>query len=562
MMARVRRKVGDKRVLGLIRRFLQAGLVSFFALFIRLGSNESYMQEYVEKVGIADVGLAGWMFSGSSAWMRRAWAEAASKAGSGKGVRGLADGYLMPGQILTLAPDYPDSTIVPHDGPLHVVFADEHLAVIDKCAALTVHPAPSVTEPTLVHRVAHHFPSLLDQSGERPGVVHRLDKDTSGLIVMALSEQARLELTRAFASREVYKEYLALVCGVTESRGVVNLPLGRHPTIKTRMAVVERGGRVAETRFQRIWSAPDKSASLLRVRIMTGRTHQIRVHLAALGHPILGDAVYADKQTAARAPRQMLHAWQLRFEHPRTGEPLDFIAPIPADFLEVLEGLCRERACIGLTGAVGSGKSTVRAVAEESGVPVFCADLVVAESYARDGQGCAILEHHFGARYRLPGGGVDKEMLFAAMSESESLRREVERLIHPLVRHALHAFRAGCDEDVTLAEIPLLCEAGLAGEVDLVAVVFCPDRLRHARLRERDWSPERIALVDSWQLSQTEKVGMAHLVVDNSGSLEQLQSRAGALIGVVRAMLHGRVQRRMADLHDFFENPDTMEDTD
>lgn len=526
------------------------------------------MQEYVEKVGVADVGQrldVFWQLCLDEEGVARSRVQAWIKDGRariGGKVCTKAATKLMPGQTLTLAPDYPDSTIVPHAGPLDVVFADEHLVVINKGAALTVHPAPSVTEPTLVHCVAHHFPALLDLSGERPGVVHRLDKDTSGLIVMALSEPARLELTRAFASREVYKEYLALVCGVPEPSGVVNLPLGRHPTIKTRMSVVERGGRVAETRFQRVWSAPDNSASLLRVRIMTGRTHQIRVHLAALGHPILGDAVYADKQTAARAPRQMLHAWQLRFEHPRNGEPLDFIAPLPDDFLEVLDELCSERACIGLTGAVGSGKSTVRAVVEESGVPVFCADRVVAESYARGGEGCAILEHHFGARFALPGGGVDKEMLFDAMRESESLRREVERLIHPLVRSALRAFRAGHDEELTLVEIPLLCEAGLDGEVDLVAVVFCPDRTRHARLRERGWSPERIDLVDSWQLPQAQKVPMAHLVVDNSGSLDQLHSRAGALIGVVRDMLRGRAQRRMDELHDFFENPDTMEDTD
>lgn len=525
------------------------------------------MQEYEEKVGIADAGQrldVFWQLCLDEEGVARSRIQAWIKDGRariGGRVCTKAATKLMPGQTLTLVPDCPDSTILPHDGPLDVVFADDHLAVINKSAGLTVHPAPSVTEPTLVHRVAHHFPALLGQPGERPGVVHRLDKDTTGLIVMALDEPARLDLTRAFASREVYKEYLALVSGVPESSGVVHHSLGRHPTIKTRMAVVERGGRTAETRFGLVWSAPDKSASLLRVRIMTGRTHQIRVHLASLGHPILGDGVYADRLTAMRAPRQMLHAWQLRFEHPRTGELLEFTAPPPHDFLEVLDGLCRERACIGLTGAVGSGKSTVRSVAEEAGVPVFCADRVVAESYAPGGEGCAILEHHFGARFTQAGGGVDKELLFEAMQESQSLRREVERLVHPLVRHALHAFRAGHDEAVTLAEIPLLCEAGLAREIDLVAVVFCPDRLRHARLRERGWSPERIALVDSWQMPQGEKVAMAHLVVDNSGSLRQLRSRARALLDVVRAMLDDRANRHMDELRDFFENPDTMEET-
>lgn len=526
------------------------------------------MREYEEKVGVADVGQRLDVFwqlcldeEGVARSRIQAWIRDGRARIDGR-VCAKAAARLMPGQTLTLVPDYPDSTIVPDPGPLDVVFADEDLAVIDKHAGLTVHPAPSVAEPTLVHRAAHHFPRLLDQPGERPGVVHRLDKDTSGLMALALGEPARLELTRAFASREVYKEYLALVAGVPEPEGVVNLPLGRHPSVKTRMAVVERGGRPAESRFRRVWSAPDGSASLLRVRILTGRTHQIRVHLASLGHPILGDAVYADGPTAARAPRQMLHAWQLRLDHPRTGEPLEFSAPPPRDFLDVLEGLCREGACIGLTGAPGGGKSAVRAVAEELGVPVFCADRVVARGYEPGGEGAAILEHHFGARFTLPGGGVDKGRLLEAMSGSQSLRREVERLIHPMVRHALGAFRAGHGREVSLAEIPLLCEAGLAGEVDLVAVVFCPDSRRHARLRERGWSPERIALVDSWQTPQAQKVRMAHLVVDNSGSLDELRSRAASLIAVVRDMLEGRARRRMDELRDFFDNPDLMEDTD
>jgi 23S rRNA pseudouridine1911/1915/1917 synthase len=211
---------------------------------------------------------------------------------------------------------------------------------------------------------------------------------------------------------------------------------------------------------------------------------------------------------------------------------------------------------------VGSGKSTVRAVAEETEVPVFCADRVVAESYAKGGEGCAILEHHFGSRFSHPGGGVDKDLLLGAMAESGSLRREVERLVHPLVRHALHAFRAAHDEDVTLAEIPLLCEAGLAGEIDLLAVVYCPDSLRHARLRGRGWSPERIALVDAWQWPQDRKVAAAQFVIDNSGSLEELQARAQALIRVVREMLLGHAERCMDDLQAIFENPDIMEEGD
>lgn len=526
------------------------------------------MQEYVEKVGAADGGQrldAFWQGcldeegvarNRVQAWIRDGRARINGQVCTKPATR------LMPGQTVSLSPEYKDSTLIPDDGPLNVLFADEHLVVVDKNPGLTVHPAPSVSEPTLVHRVAHHFPVLLAQSGERPGIVHRLDKDTTGLIVLALSESSRLALTDAFASRLVYKEYLALVAGVPASSGEITLPMGRHPSIKTRMSVVERGGRAAETRYCVLWTAPDSSASLVRVRILTGRTHQIRVHMAALGHPLLGDAVYADKATAARAPRQMLHAWQLRFEHPQSLEELSFCSPPPDDFLQVLDELCRERVCIGLTGAVGSGKSSAREAAESMGIPVFCADRVVAEAYAKGAEGCAILEHHFGSRFTHASGGVDKDLLLAAMSESQSLRREIERLIHPLVRHALHAFRAAHDEEVTLAEIPLLCEAGLGAEIDLLAVVFCPDEQRHARLGQRGWSPERIAAVDSWQWPQDKKVRMAQFVIDNSGSLSELQSRARAMIGIVQAMLQERRELCLETLRATFEEPDSFDAAD
>jgi 23S rRNA pseudouridine1911/1915/1917 synthase len=525
------------------------------------------MQGFTEKVQVGDGGQrldAFWQGVLDEEGVARSRVQAWIRGG-----RARIDGRVctkpatrvVPGQTLSLSPEFPESGIVPVEGPLRTLFADAHLAVVDKEPGLTVHPAPSVSEATLVHRAAHHFPDLLAQGGERPGVVHRLDKDTSGLIVLALSEQARLALSGAFASREVHKEYLALVSGVPEPQGTVTLPMERHPSIKTRMAVAERGGRPAETRFRLLWTAPDRSASLLRVRILTGRTHQIRVHLAALGHPLLGDAVYADRATAARAPRQMLHAWRLRFGHPAGGEELSFQVAPPDDFFQVLDELSRQGACIGLTGAVGCGKSTVRAAVEEAGVPVFCADRVVAESYAPGGVGTAILEHHFGRRFTGPGGGVDKDRLREAMAEP-SLRREVERLVHPLVRQALLAFRAAHPAGVTLAEIPLLCEAGLAGETDLVAAVFCPDALRRERLRGRGWSDGRIDEIDSWQWPQDRKVRAAHLVIDNSGSLEELRTRSRAMVAVVRGLLDARAERTMRRLRECIEHPDTLDETD
>lgn len=468
---------------------------------------------------------------------------------------------LVPGQTLELSAEESEGTITPVEGALAVLHADGCLAVIDKPAGLTVHPAPSVRETTLVHLAAHRFPALLDQGGERPGIVHRLDKDTSGLIVLALHDASRRTLTRMFGDRDVYKEYLALVAGVPAPGGTVSAPVGRHPVIKTRMAVTA-GGRPAETRFRRLWTATDRSASLVRVRILTGRTHQIRVHMAHIGHPLLGDRLYAEKSVAGRAPRQMLHAWQLRLAHPESREKLSFFVPPPADFMAVLERLCRDRTCVGLTGAAGGGKSAVGRFAAELGVPVFCADRAVADSYAPGGAGSVIIAHHLGGGFLDPDGGVDKAALLAAMRASDSLRREVERLVHPLVRESLAAFMAAPGPDLRLAEIPLLCEAGLAESVDLTVAVFRPDEARHAHLHERGWDAERIGMMDSWQWPQEKKLRMAHLVLDNSGSLEDLRRRTKSLLRAAEDISRGRARRRMDRLTALFEHPDTMDESE
>lgn len=540
---------------------------NFFALLV-IEWKELPMKEFVEKVEIADAGQRldtywqscldeeGVTRSRIQAWIRMGRARINGQLCLKPATR------LIPGQLLSLVPEFSESTITPQPGPLAVLFADEHIVIINKDAGLTVHPAPSVTEATLVHRVAHYFPALLTNSGERPGVVHRLDKDTSGLIVMALSESARLRLSEDFAGRRVVKEYLALVAGVPQEQGTITLALGRHPTIKTRMAVCPRGGRPAQSEYVRLWTAPDKSASLVRVRIFTGRTHQIRVHMAAIGHPLLGDAVYADKQTASRAPRQMLHAWHLGLDHPHSKETLDVYTPPPADFEQVLRGLCRRRICLGLTGVAGSGKSSVIGVIADLGVPVFLADQAVAASYAPGGPGCEILAHHFGEKFLAADGGIDKKRLFAAMQESDSLRREVERLIHPVVRQSLAEFRARHSDDILVAEIPLLGEAGFDAAMDVVAVVFCPEAKRQGHLQARGWSVERIARIDSWQWSQEKKLRLAHLVMDNSGSLDDLVRRTKALVSLVRSLVHEQSEACMGAYFHVLENPSSTSPAD
>jgi 23S rRNA pseudouridine1911/1915/1917 synthase len=217
--------------------------------------------------------------------------------------------------------------------PLKIVFEDECMVVVDKPAGMVVHPAPGHATGTLVHALLHHCQDLSGIGGvERPGIVHRLDKETSGLVLVAKSEVAHWSLSRQFKEREIKKVYLALVRGkVVKDKGVIDLPLGRHKVHRKKMAVRLEGGRSAVTAFEVI----DRYAhfSYLRLFPKTGRTHQIRVHVAQMGHPILSDKTYGGKLDAKhmKLPRQALHAHQLEIRHPISGETKVFIAPLPED---------------------------------------------------------------------------------------------------------------------------------------------------------------------------------------------------------------------------------------
>ena len=247
---------------------------------------------------------------------------------------------LEPGQAvrLTLPPPAP-SELEPEPIPLRIVYEDDDLLVVDKPAGMAVHPSPGHSRHTLVHAVLAHCPDLSGIGGEgRPGIVHRLDKDTSGLIIVAKHDAAHLSLARQLKERKVEKTYLALVEGRVEpTQGVIDGPLGRHPRHRKKMAVVERG-REARTRYRLLREVDGRS--LVEVRPETGRTHQIRVHLASIGHPVVGDALYGRGGAAVPSlRRQFLHAQRLAFRHPRTGDRLELEAPLAEDLREALAEL-------------------------------------------------------------------------------------------------------------------------------------------------------------------------------------------------------------------------------
>ena len=221
-------------------------------------------------------------------------------------------------------------TAKPEDIPLDILYEDDSVIVLNKATAFVVHPGAGNTEGTLVSALLHHCGDLSTIGGvERPGIVHRLDKETSGCLVVAKNDVAHRSLSSQFANREVKKTYLAVVSGKPRHKyGTINAPIDRHPSHRQKMAIATDGkGREAVTDYRVIASADNRSVVECRPR--TGRTHQIRVHLKHLGHPIIGDPLYGRRDGYAR---HLLHAWKLEFRHPVSGEMVAFEAPLPPEF--------------------------------------------------------------------------------------------------------------------------------------------------------------------------------------------------------------------------------------
>ena len=235
---------------------------------------------------------------------------------------------LPPVESLELVPEY-----VPFD----VVYEDEYIIVLNKPAGVVVHPAPGNWTKTLVHGLLYRYPDISCNNISRPGIVHRLDATTSGLMVIARESKSMERLQRMFQNKEVHKTYIALVNGnISKSSGVINAPIARDPKDRLKMTVIH-GGRDAVTEFRKLWS--NKDHSLVLCRLITGRTHQIRVHFEAIGHPLIGDKIYGNKnnEITVNLNRVFLHSWRLDFKHPIIESDMSFRCPIPEELKDILK---------------------------------------------------------------------------------------------------------------------------------------------------------------------------------------------------------------------------------
>lgn len=484
-------------------------------------------------------------------------------------------------QQITLSLPSTGTELVAQSLGLQYIYKDATIAVVNKPAGLTVHPCPSCTDTTLVHGLLYNFPQLAALGGERPGIVHRLDKDTSGVMVVALQETTRLRLTEAFAERKVHKTYLAIVHGIPAQTGTCTATMGRHPIQKVKMAVVHNG-RTAHTDWERVYADPEGRFSILRIILHTGRTHQIRVHMQHVGHPLLGDSVYSLPNKfapCAIAPRQMLHAWRLEIPNKicctqdsapesspvsvasRETNMHTFTAPLPADFISTARKLDQSTIWAVLTGSPGCGKSAVLEGLHQKGHAVCSADQLVHNLYTPNTPLWHALRFRFGLEViEASTGNINRKHLFALMCNDPAVRHEVNQLVHPVVDENVRAFlRATSDSPIRIVEIPLWFES-MQSQIrkqgaltpDMVIAVHCEDAQRLHRLQEhRAWSPEMCATMDSWQLAQAEKVKRSDYVVPNSSTLEALEAEVDQLEVTLKALALRKSEKLLTALAQF-----------
>lgn len=479
-----------------------------------------------------------------------------------------------------------DNFLQAEQGPIDIFWQDKDILLINKPFGITVHPCPSCTNGTLIQRIITYFPILQQQDSLRPGIVHRLDKDTSGLMIIALNEPVRIELMQSFAEHKVRKEYLALVHGIPPQNGIIDEPIGRHPKLKIKMDIVpeNKGGKPAKSKWTVLYSNYEKNVSLLAIQIFSGRTHQIRVHMNHLGYPLLGDSLYPKIKRIDEPKRQMLHAWKIAFEHPVSSEYLDFCCPPPADFTDTLSTLTKQMRHIVITGSLGCGKSSFTKYLMEQKIPTWSADAVIHEAYLPHAPAWKYLLHCYGQRYiKDMSSPVNRTKLGLEMQKDPTLKYEVEQFTHRLAKQSLDKFWLECQQHnyaLAVAEIPLYLEVnwqhtnnanipksyikdvkksdiesilknlipniqiqaqnyndfinssiGYSSTNPIIIGISCPQKLRYERIgSKRNWTWEKFQQIESWQWPEQKKMKACHYVVDNSGEMFTLQEASENLL--------------------------------
>lgn len=420
------------------------------------------------------------------------------------------------------------SMLCEEEGDIDIMYEDEDLLLINKPHSLVVHPCTSTPTGTLLQRLLFHYPELADMGGERPAIVHRLDKDTTGLLIVARTEKARYGLVQAFSERTIEKYYVALVEGKTPAKGIIESPIGRDTKNKTKMACSPKG-KYAYTEYKTLCTVASNrypsAVSLLSIRIATGRTHQIRVHLASIGHPIIGDTLYGAKQCSFIS-RPLLHAFRIIFEHPIQKRSMEYMKMPPKDFEDAFIACATQSTKVILTGCAGSGKSTVLQYFIQEGIPCCSTDNIVESLYCKENSLWHYCRQSYGTRFLNQDDTINKHALLLAMKESPQIKKEIERVTHSFVAHAVHEFwKNHIHAPYTIVEVPLYfesedfrknCPAGT------IIAVISKEEERKKRMHSKGWDKEKIEYVVKNQYDDTYKKEHADYIIENNSTLEDL----------------------------------------
>ncbi|MFW6415739.1 MAG: RluA family pseudouridine synthase, partial [Thermodesulfobacteriota bacterium] len=473
---------------------------------------------------------------------------------------------LNPGDEVEITPEEISGRHESVPGSLDIKYQDKEMLVLNKPASISVHPAPSESDTTLVNFLLYRFPELEDLDPERPGIVHRLDKDTSGLMLVGRTSRAVEKLSRDIANRKLHKEYLAIVHGVPEAEnGKITLPIGRDPGSRSRMKVLPEQGREAYTYYSVLHVFPDNRFSLLQVRIITGRTHQIRVHLSHLGFPVLGDSLYGSHEftllkndqplLAGLTPRQMLHSWKIGFNHPYSGNWMDFVQPIPRDFKRVLLQLQKTGLKVGILGSQNNGKSLLLHNLEQRGIEVFKDGDAFCEYFDTGADGWEMFKRTLGEKFFTSSGNyLDKQKIISSMQASQSFREEVLAILKPLLDYWLQQItQMFWKKNVFAADIPAFCDAvtDLHQYFDLLVYVYEPNIVeKQSRECSNPKSHDTVGAFEDMLPTTQKLANTADLVICGCSEASEMKRKSVALENILLQIKRNRLKKFFNQLCD------------